>query len=185
MSPITHHYVFGYGSLMCAQSRALSAPTLAAATTTTTRKALPVRIRNVVRTWNKRSPTNGGATYLGVQLQQQQQQQQQQNTTLLRANNKGCCRCCVGVLIPMDTTSVQNAQAELEALDEREMGYDRHHVPLEWIDRVDDLLLDDDNDDSMLKDLYRGTFLDDNNNNYNNSGITASNAAFNLTWMSV
>lgn len=129
MTPIVQHYVFGYGSLICSKSRAISAPSLAS------RAALPVRINNVVRTWNKRSPKSG-ATYLGVQ-------QVQDHTA-----------SCVGVLVPMDATSTQQSQEELEALDEREDGYDRHSVPLKWINRVDDLLL------PSTDNVYRGTFLD-------------------------
>ncbi|KAG7355238.1 hypothetical protein IV203_004594 [Nitzschia inconspicua] len=158
MSPIVQHYVFGYGSLICAQSRAISAPTLA------TRTALPVRIHNVVRTWNKRSPKTG-ATYLGVQVTATPSKP----TFVTSNNNKK--EGCVGVLIPMDSSSIENTLEELEALDEREVGYDRKFVPLDWIDRVDDLL-----DNKNQEDLYKGTFLD------NNPAINTTNSA---VWMYV
>jgi hypothetical protein len=164
LSPsITQHYVFGYGSLICAQSRAISVPTLA------TRSALPVRINNLVRTWNKRS-VESGTTFLGVQ--------QLRTTTpalVTTEFRKGCA--CVGVLIPLDSSSLEKCRQELTALDQREVGYDRQLVPLPWIHRVDDLLSYEDdtnnnnnnnnNDDrsnsngkSNNDDVYKGTFLD-------------------------
>jgi hypothetical protein len=161
LSPsITQHYVFGYGSLICAQSRAISVPTLSS------RSVLPVRIHNLVRTWNKRS-LESGATFLGVQ--QRQLQRLTHPTVVPTAFRKGCS--CVGVLIPLDSTSLENSRQELNALDKREVGYDRQLVPLPWIHRVDDLLLyqDDNNNNNgydrsnnynKYNDLYQGTFLD-------------------------
>jgi cation transport regulator ChaC len=132
MTPTTH-YVFGYGSLICSASRALSAPSLAHS------KVLPCRIHNVVRTWNKRS-LKSNATYLGVQ----------EATVMSRG--------CVGVLIPLHSND--DDQVELQALDKREQGYDRQAVPLEWIERVDDLLSQE-RTSSTTQDVYRDTFLDD------------------------
>ena len=44
----TKHYIFGYGSLLCPQSRAISAPTLAG------KDAHPVLVQHLARTWSTR-----------------------------------------------------------------------------------------------------------------------------------
>eukprot|EP00539_Tryblionella_compressa_P015218 CAMPEP_0178833884 /NCGR_PEP_ID=MMETSP0746-20121128/10789_1 /TAXON_ID=913974 /ORGANISM="Nitzschia punctata, Strain CCMP561" /LENGTH=372 /DNA_ID=CAMNT_0020496337 /DNA_START=99 /DNA_END=1217 /DNA_ORIENTATION=+ len=146
-SAAVQHYVFGYGSLICSSSRAISAPSLAASSSG--RPPLPVRIRNVQRSWSKRSQKSS-ATYLGVHFD---------SSFNASTNATTSASSCVGVLIP-----IQDHQDELEALDEREVGYDRHFVPVSWIERVDDLLLSDGNN----TEIYDGTFLDDMNNNNNN-----------------
>ncbi|KAG7354497.1 hypothetical protein IV203_003853 [Nitzschia inconspicua] len=107
------HYVFGYGSLICAQSRAVSAPTLA------DRPSLPVRINGLIRTWNCRCP-RPASTFLGVK-QMDEKNQTNENWS------------CVGILIEVFGD-------ELEALDKREYGYVRELVSPERITRVDELL---------------------------------------------
>lgn len=67
--------VFGYGSLICPNSRAITAPTVA------DRTALPVSIKGVERTWTKKSQTSK-ATSMGVQFRDGAE--------------------CVGILVPVD-----------------------------------------------------------------------------------
>jgi hypothetical protein len=138
------HYIFGYGSLICPQSRAISAPTLAH------RRAIPVRVQRLVRTWNCRCETPR-ATFLGVQQvlaseegrQEEKKQEKQESGAGFRDSNKSC----VGVLI-------QVLANEMSALDERESNYDRHLVGLDRIERVDELLV------PSNENHYRNTFLD-------------------------
>ena len=54
----THHYVFGYGSLICPESRSVTNPALAQ------KEPLPVVIQDVERVWSAR--TTGGYTAMGV-----------------------------------------------------------------------------------------------------------------------
>mmetsp|Transcript_13705 Transcript_13705/g.34465 ORF Transcript_13705/g.34465 Transcript_13705/m.34465 type:complete len:269 (-) Transcript_13705:43-849(-) len=104
------HYVFGYGSLICSESRA----TTAAALGVSDSSGIPVRLKNWVRLWNVQGPN----TYLGVQP------------------CKG--KSCVGVLFAIPST--EDNDEVLEALDKRERGYTREEIDLELIQRVDDLL---------------------------------------------
>jgi cation transport regulator ChaC len=126
------HYVFGYGSLICAQSRAVSVPTLAQ------RPSLPVRIGGLVRTWNCRCE-RPPSTFLGVK-QLEDSNKDTKNTNV----------SCVGVLIEVFSD-------EFEALDEREYGYLRQLVHVDRIERVDGLL-----QTQEQKDQYEGTFLGTN-----------------------
>mmetsp|Transcript_2249 Transcript_2249/g.2696 ORF Transcript_2249/g.2696 Transcript_2249/m.2696 type:complete len:303 (+) Transcript_2249:216-1124(+) len=99
------HFIFGYGSLICHRSRAITAPSLAS------RPAEPVVIEHLIRTWTARVPfgkkkrkrTIHGQTAMGIE----------------RANDKKCC----GVLIEVD-------EVELESFDLREAGYDRVQIDL-------------------------------------------------------
>ena len=68
------HLVFGYGSLICPDSRALTAPSVA------DRQAIPVNVQNVERTWAKKSLR--GMTSMGVRFRQGAE--------------------CVGVLVPVN-----------------------------------------------------------------------------------
>jgi cation transport regulator ChaC len=54
------HFVFGYGSLICPESRAITAPEQAH------KIATPVSVRNVERVWSKR--TSRGMTAMGVRF---------------------------------------------------------------------------------------------------------------------
>ena len=114
-----HHYVFGYGSLICSKSRKITAPTL-------NKPAHPVVINHLRRTWTARVPHRGkkegteddhmihGQTAMGIELAE--------------GHN------CTGVLIEVDAH-------ELERLDLREKGYDRVEIDLHHIfpheERVD------------------------------------------------
>lgn len=123
------HYVFGYGSLICSESRATTAAALGGSDTS----GIPVRLANWVRLWNVRGPN----TYLGVQS----------------VDDSKCS--CVGVLFPIPSSSDDHDEV-LEALDRREGGYNRERVNLELIERVDDLLESKDVDgyykDTFLQD---------------------------------
>ena len=67
------HYIFGYGSLICPTSRAVTAPTLAG------RPATPVRVHGVERIW---SLPFGGLTFLGIRVRDKAD--------------------CVGVVVPVN-----------------------------------------------------------------------------------
>jgi cation transport regulator ChaC len=107
-------YVFGYGSLICAQSRAVSIPALA------NRHSMPARIYGLVRTWNCRCETPA-ATFLGVHAID--------NNGIANETRKSC----VGVLIEV-------FESDLGALDQREYGYQRQLISLDRVERVDELL---------------------------------------------
>lgn len=68
------HLVFGYGSLICPDSRAITAPTVAE------RHTIPVNAQNVERTWAKKSVR--GMTSMGVRFREGVE--------------------CVGVLVPVN-----------------------------------------------------------------------------------
>lgn len=72
MSPLPH-YIFGYGSLICPHSRAVTAPTLAQ------RAVIPVRVQGLERIW---SLPFRGLTFMGIRQRRQAE--------------------CVGVLIPVN-----------------------------------------------------------------------------------
>ena len=74
MNKVVQEFVFGYGSLICPVSRAITAPSLAQKTVT------PVVVNNVERTWAKRIP--GLMTAMGVRFKDDAQ--------------------CVGVLLPVN-----------------------------------------------------------------------------------
>jgi hypothetical protein len=90
MHQVYPHFVFGYGSLICPTSRAITAPTVAG------RAAVPVTVKNIERTWAKRS--DRGMTSMNIRFREGAE--------------------CVGVLVPVD-------HIELSQFDEREVGYDR------------------------------------------------------------
>lgn len=75
------HLVFGYGSLICPDSRAITAPTVA------DRTVLPVSIKGVERTWAKQSQTSK-ATSMGVQFREGAE--------------------CVGVLVPVNDSELKS-----------------------------------------------------------------------------
>jgi cation transport regulator ChaC len=105
------NFVFGYGSLMCDQSRSLTNPTLGIATATAdgdkVAGTLPVTIHNVQRVWSARTKT--GWTAVGVRFEQDWN--------------------CTGVL--MEVTA-----DELTELDKREASYTRHPLCLDHIEQV-------------------------------------------------
>jgi hypothetical protein len=81
------HYIFGYGSLICSASRAVTAPTLVG------RPAIPARVKGLERIWSLPYP-DGGATFMGIRVRRQAE--------------------CVGVLIPVDDTEL--AQFDLREI---------------------------------------------------------------------
>jgi len=126
------HYVFGYGSLTCPDSRAATAQALRGGITadgaeTATDGAIPVRLNNWVRLWNTRGPN----TYLGVE------RCRSSSTGGRDTDESENHHSCVGVLVPLPSSD----PSVLEALDRRERAYQREKVDLGSIERVDDLLL--------------------------------------------
>ncbi|CAB9528870.1 expressed unknown protein [Seminavis robusta] len=77
-------FVFGYGSLICPHSRAITAPTLAERTVT------PVLVRHVERTWAKAVPSVG-FTAMGVRFADDAE--------------------CVGVLVPVNDRELSQFDA--------------------------------------------------------------------------
>jgi hypothetical protein len=74
------HYVFGYGSLICPHSRALTAPSMA------TKTATPAMVQDMERIWSKRVRT-AGMTAMGVRFQ--------------------TGSTCVGVLLPVTLSELE------------------------------------------------------------------------------
>jgi cation transport regulator ChaC len=72
------HFVFGYGSLICPESRAITAPEQAH------KIATPVSVRNVERVWSKR--TTRGMTAMGVRFVPDAE--------------------CIGVILPVSVTEL-------------------------------------------------------------------------------
>jgi hypothetical protein len=112
------NFVFGYGSLICDESRALSIPTLhdgvgsggrraRAAAAAVALPPLPVTIHHVQRVWSAR--TKNGWTAVGVRFENDQN--------------------CTGVLIEVTADELAN-------LDQREASYDRSPLRLDSIDQV-------------------------------------------------
>jgi cation transport regulator ChaC len=109
---LQRHFIFGYGSLMCHRSRAVTAPSLAQ------KHSIPVVVEHLTRKWSARihhkkekHPEIHGQTAMGIEL----------------ARNKKCS----GVLIEVD-------RAELEYFDIREGGYDRVEIDLSHVWGLDD-----------------------------------------------
>ena len=127
------HFVFGYGSLLCQHSRAVTAPSLqllggggaggaaaaAAAANAALPAALPVVVDQLQRVWGKRSER--GMTSLGVRPVEDD------GRTGTGAPAKP--PACTGVLVPTRAD-------ELALLDEREQGYERVPVTLDRVHRV-------------------------------------------------
>lgn len=93
------HLVFGYGSLICPDSRAITAPTVA------NRMAVPVSIQGVERTWTKQSLLSR-TTSMGVQFRDNAQ--------------------CVGVLIPVNQEELESFDEREVGYDRYEIPL--HHV---------------------------------------------------------
>jgi hypothetical protein len=144
------HYVFGYGSLICAESRAVTASALkggggcdAAA------PAIPIRLRNWIRLWNVRGQKN---TFLGVHRfpstggKGSEEIGRKEMDNFNNNNKKKYYPSCVGVLVPLPSSNNDDCDDNevLFALDRREKCYDRHRVDLSDIERVDNALLDAD-----------------------------------------
>lgn len=101
------HLVFAYGSLICPDSRAITAPTVAE------RHAIPVNAQNVERTWAKKSKR--GMTSMGVRFRQGVE--------------------CVGVLVPVneeellqfDEREIGYDRVELKAADILQLSFLEDH----------------------------------------------------------
>jgi len=148
-------YVFGYGSLICSESRAVTAAALGGSSSDTDDNAgeprsIPVRVKNWVRLWNVR----GYNTYLGVECVGTSD-----NDAAVAAavSSTSQPHSCVGVLFPLPSS---NGDGEaLKALDIREKAYKRHRVELGLIERVDDLLIEEESAEAIENKYYKDTFL--------------------------
>ena len=58
-----YQFIFGYGSLICPDSRAITAPSVAHRGV-----SIPVLVQNDERAWNKRSKS--GTTFLGIRFRE-------------------------------------------------------------------------------------------------------------------
>ena len=114
------HFVFGYGSLICPQSRAITAPTLRNAV------AEPVVVENIDRVWSARCRARTDA-----------QDETSRAASKARDHIRGwtpmgvrirCGSRCNGVLIHVD-------DEELRRFDVREAGYVRRRIELAHVHR--------------------------------------------------
>ena len=129
------HYIFGYGSLICPQSRAISAPTLAG------KDAHPVLVQHLARTWSARvyhkehtrvAISINNTTTTGTEVKDFEGEchsliEGQTAMGVRQAIN----HTCSGVLIEVD-------KVELMQFDEREKGYDRIEIDLLHIWSLED-----------------------------------------------
>jgi hypothetical protein len=114
------HYIFGYGSLLCPISRAITIPTLKH------RIATPVKVKHLQRMWSF-PVVDCRMTFMGIMKQPQQPQQQhhQDDAAQLGSDDDDDDDDddgCAGVLVPILN------DAELELLDAREYGYERQRI---------------------------------------------------------
>lgn len=119
-----HHYIFGYGSLICSESRAMSAPEQSQKVVT------PVVVKGVQTIWSKRVAR--GMTALGVKVDEDDSDMTMIHDENRKTMNKQLSleqSQCIGVLLPVNND-------ELERFDEREQGYKRKSIDLERIEPV-------------------------------------------------
>ena len=116
------HLIFGYGSLLCPESRRRTAPTVA------DRVVLPVSIQGIERRWDKASPTMR-TTSLGVEFCGDEEDPSDENTynhdesdtddshssssssSSSRSSNdssSSSSRGCIGILLPVTTPKSTN-----------------------------------------------------------------------------
>jgi hypothetical protein len=118
------HFVFGYGSLICPESRAITAPSLAG------RDALPVTVRNVERTWAKQSKKL--YTAMGVRFRDGAE--------------------CVGVLVPVNDTELDQFDGREIGYDRYPIhSNDVLQVPFLEDDHYENTFLEDDTSMEALK----------------------------------
>ena len=120
------HFIFGYGSLICSKSRAVTIPEHADAVVT------PVLVEGLQRVWCKRSTF--GMTAVGVTLVHNN------NINRIKSDSKrdaasttaaaiATAAECVGVLLPVGAV-------DLQRFDEREKGYRRALLDLKQVHQV-------------------------------------------------
>ncbi len=107
------HFIFGYGSLICHRSRAITAPSLAS------KPAIPVVVEHLSRTWSARVPRQYNMIDPGMTTTNELEIHGQTAMGIVRAKNTKCS----GVLIEVDNI-------ELQHFDIREGGYDRVEIDL-------------------------------------------------------
>lgn len=96
------HFIFGYGSLICSHSRAVTSPEHAHTVVT------PVLVRGVERVWSKR--TNAGMTAMGIRF--------------------NMAASTVGVLLPVTSEDIQKFDEREQGYDRIELRLsDIHRVP--------------------------------------------------------
>ena len=126
------HFIFGYGSLICSKSRAVTIPEHADAVVT------PVLVEGLQRVWCKRSTF--GMTAVGVRLAHNinsnniiknsiKSDRRTDAATTTTAAAIATAAECVGVLLPVGAV-------DLQRFDEREKGYRRALLDLKQVHRV-------------------------------------------------
>jgi cation transport regulator ChaC len=114
----TRHFIFGYGSLICEQSRKITAPTL-------TKPAYPVTVHHLRRTWTARCKTNKTTTNHHRNEKHNTKREEEINhlihgQTAMGIEQKDGSQT-TGVLIEVD-------EDELAYFDKREKGYTRFEI---------------------------------------------------------
>jgi len=114
-------FIFGYGSLICYRSRAITAPSLAS------KPAIPVIVEHLTRTWSARVPNKNLSFLSSAEIESNE-------TDIHGLTAMGIERTkdtkCSGVLIEVDDN-------ELGYFDTREEGYDRIEIDLIHIWELD------------------------------------------------
>jgi hypothetical protein len=150
--------------LICSESRAITVEALGGSSGGDSSSsgsgggAIPIRLLNWVRLWNVRGPN----TYLGVQQCvdananvdfdiEPTSGTTADATTTSRSISSSSRRppiSCVGVLFPLPSS--KESENALEALDRREFAYTRQKVDLGSIERVDDLLIEEESSNANI-----------------------------------
>ena len=109
------HFIFGYGSLICPKSRAITAPTL------TNRLAQPISVQNLKRSWSARVDNDPHVPPQQTEKDEIRQNIRGHTAVGVIRDESGCW--CSGVLIEV-------SDMELAQFDEREYGYNRVQINL-------------------------------------------------------
>jgi len=115
------HYIFGYGSLICSKSRAITAPTTAHS------PAHPAIVNHYQRTWTARGRYSANSIVHEDKLNVRQLNKLKGGTAMGVRYKEGYK--VTGVLIPVN-------EEELSQFDIREAGYDRVLVDLDHVSAV-------------------------------------------------
>jgi len=115
----THHFIFGYGSLVCSKSRKITAPTL-------TKPAHPVSIEHLRRSWTARVPTLSNKNGASETREEMNIPEDLFHGQTAMGIERARGHKCTGVLIEVNAT-------ELKQFDKREKGYDRVEIELHHV----------------------------------------------------